>query len=1028
VASAATKRLGYYQGGVEIIVDRDTFRAGETAHVMIVAPSSGSHVLLGVEAEEIFESRLLKLDGDAKLVEIAIDERHIPNFFITAHLVADLQLLGDTENIVVPPVRQFIDVDVTADAKEALPGGKGRMTVTTRDADGKPVAAEVALAVADASVEAIQKSLSDDPRKFFYGSKRPHRVTTTSSFATRQYLRLLPREKSEEDEGQREEKSVAGRAAMAKGVVGGRVSDAMAEAITVTAEAPALMPPPAPALQSSQDFDASWIQPVTVRSDFRSTALWIPDVMTGPSGTATVDVSYPESLTTWNATATAVTAQNQVGRGTAATRTRKALMVRLQGPRFLVAGDEATISAVVNNGTNEPMKATVSLDLAGLEVVSKGNETVDVAPNADARVDWKVRARSAGAARLRVTGRAATDSDAMERTMPVFEHGIDKLVAVSGRTRGSDTSAFLEIPKERRLETTDLVVQVTPSLAVTMLDALPYLVEFPYGCTEQTMSRFLPAVITLKTLGDLGLSREDAAWRIFGGIEERSATATHPNRTGGIEKLDAVIRTSLDRLYDFQHSDGGWGWWKDGDSDPYMTAYVVWGLALSRDAGQARGAMLDRGVVFLQKALVERESALDEQAWMLHALGAARKGAAPQEFEAKAIENLWTNRDRLRPYSRALFALALQAYGSGDRAKVVIRNLENGVQLDRTPDKSIVSRGGSDAGAETLATARWGERGVWWRWWDGPVESTAFALRALVAVDPKHPLVEPAMNWLVKNRRGAQWSSTKETAIAVLALNDYVRASGELASEGSYEIQVNGTAIAKQSVTPATVLRAPSRYRVDPALVRDGRNEVRIVRSSGTANLYFGAEARFFSLEEPVTAAGTQLFVKRQYFRLAGRPTLLAGYVYDRVPLGDGASIASGERIEVLVQVETKNDLEYLIFEDLKPAGFEAVALQSGESLFATKISGAAPVVEPRVDQRGVVRGRPTGGAVLHQELRDRKVAIFADRLDQGIWEFRYTLRAETPGTFHALPLLGSAMYVPEIRANGEEVRVTVLE
>jgi len=100
---------------------------------------------------------------------------------------------------------------------------------------------------------------------------------------------------------------------------------------------------------------------------------------------------------------------------------------------------------------------------------------------------------------------------------------------------------------------------VAPSLAVTMLDALPYLVDYPYGCTEQTLSRFLPAAIVANTLRSRGLSAEDAMKRAFGGIEPETAGKTHPSGKKSLADLDAVTRASLDRLYDFQHSDGGWG-------------------------------------------------------------------------------------------------------------------------------------------------------------------------------------------------------------------------------------------------------------------------------------------------------------------------------------------------------------------------------------------------------------------------------------------------------------------------------------
>jgi len=181
-----------------------------------------------------------------------------------------------------------------------------------------------------------------------------------------------------------------------------------------------------------------------------------------------------------------------------------------------------------------------------------------------------------------------------------------------------------------------------------------------------------------------------------------------------------------------------------------------------------------------------------------------------------------------------------------------------------------------------------------------------------------------------------------------------------------------------------------------------------------------------------------------------GRPTLLKGYVYDKEPLRDGETVKSGERIETVVTVEGKNNYEYLLFEDLKPAGFEAVEIRSGESLYAKELkSGAverkhgagptnksAPSTARRIARKPATfnlqpeTGEDYTGRTrwVYQELRDRKVAMFIDKLPEGVWEIRYDLRAEVPGEFHALPVLGHAMYVPEIRCNGAELRVKVVE
>ncbi len=1050
VATSATTRIGYHrEGGVEILVDQDSVRPGATLPVMIIAPTAGRHILFTVEGEEILSRRIVETRGNVKLIEVQLDDGHIPNIFLAATMVTDLQLHQDIEEVIVPPVEKFLEVEIRADREEYQPRESGSITVTTRDADGNPVPAEVSLAVSDESVYAIQEDYARDPRPFFYGTKRHHAVQTASSFM-RPYIRLV-----EGSEGRLIDERLAGKqdldrlggqkARVLGGVVGGvaagRDRAEVAEQISVTASAPSVASPrpsatPAPQAKAANamELDSGAQDPaVVVRSDFRSTVFWKPDVMTGPDGSATVQLDYPDALTTWRATARAATMDSRFGIGTSSTRTKKPLIVRLQAPRFFVVGDEPVISAVINNNTDEPLTVAPSIEASGLtitglwidgKVVSREAGPVSVEANGEARVDWTVAVREPGSAKIRVTARAGALSDAMERTYPVEDHGIDKLIAVSGKVRGEESILRLEIPKERR--STAVTVQVTPSLAVTMLDALPYLIDYPYGCTEQTMSRFLPAVVVAKTLSDLGVSREAVAGRLFGGIEQEHVGSTQPKGKQDLAKLDAMVRAGLARLYDFQHSDGGWGWWKEGDSDRFMSAYVVWGLELAVDAGiDVRRDVLTRGVAYLQTELVQEENSPDRQAWILHALSAG--GRPRSASENVAIENLWNKRDRLSSYGLALFTLSAHQYGLQDRAQTLARNLENGAAVDRTPDRSVLVKGSGSGSDTVMGTAHWGARGSWWRWHEGPVESTSMALRALVAINPDHRLVEPAMNWLVKNRRGAQWNNTRDTAITVLALNDYLRESGEVAGDVAYEVTVNGRSLLTRRVTASQMLSAPSRFEVPADLVRDGANEISIRRTAGTGALYVGAEARFFSLEEPVRAAGSEIFLKREYVELKGRPTLLKGYVYEDDPLLDNETVRSGERVEVVLTVEVKNDYEYLLLEDLKPAGLEAVDLVSGTHLFARKLDAAA--VETRHVEGSATRvGR--GDTIMtrrvYRELRDRKVALFIDKLEQGIWEIRYTMRAEVPGRFHALPLIGGAMYVPEIQGNSDEVRMTV--
>ncbi len=1094
VATNATTELGYRPGGVEIVVDKDTFRTGQTAPVMLSVPTNDRYVLFSVEGEDLYSYQLVHVTGTAKLIELPIEEKHVPNIYLNALMVSDAQLFADQKQVVVPPVQQFLSVDVKADREQYQPREEGTLNITTRDADGRPVAAEVALGLFDESVKYIQQDYAGDPRQFYYGTKRAETIQTQSTFNQKSYARLVEgADKQLIDERVLEQQRIAGhrgrrlangeemndgddteelrvvtRSGMnAYSAEYGRGRGAGAAYADKSAEAPVngaidslsnlggVMKDSngfyhpignvteAVTVAQSQPSNPNGQGPaVQVRNDFRTTILWQPDVKTDANGSATVKVKYPDSLTTWQATARVATAGNQFGIGNAATRTKQPLIVRLEAPRFFVVGDQVTVSAVINNNTDEPMRVAPALNAEGLSVagqivgghpVKDAAQAVEVKPNSEARVDWLVNVTHASDAKLKVEARGDTYSDAMEKSFTIYEHGIEKFVSRSGKMRGDSVAIRLDIPHERRANSTTLTVQVAPSMATTMLDALPYLIDYPYGCTEQTMSRFLPAVITAKTLRDLGLKPETAMGRVFGGVEQSSAAATHPQGKHDLSELDAITKQSLERLYDFQHADGGWGWWKEGDSDHFMTAYVLWGMTLARDAGvDVRQDVTARAAVYLDKELVEEETSYDEQAWMLHALAAYHASTRQSEvsqFQAKAFANLWTNRDRLNAYTRALLALAAHDFGYGEQARTLVENLENGVKMDEHPDTSVVQSGAQGSDPSVIATAHWGEDGVYWRWSDGGVEATSFALRALLAIDPQNRLVEPVTNWLIKNRRGAQWNNTRDTAIVVMTLDDYLRASRELQTQTGYELSVNGNTVVTKQVGAGDVLSAPGRFDIPRELLRDGANEITLRRTSGTGALYFSAQAKFFSLEEPLRPAGNEIFVRRQYFKIVERPTLLKGYVSERVPLNDGETVKSGERVETVITVEAKNNYEYLLFEDLKPAGLEAVQLRSGDDLYIREIkSGAlnprqAALMNYTADSDFTGRTR-----WVYQELRDRKVALFIDHLPEGVWQLSYEMRAESPGVFHALPVLGQAMYVPEIRTNGEEVRVSVVE
>lgn len=1031
--------IGYKYSGLQIITEKDTYAPGETARAMIVSDKPDTWVLFTLESDELYSYQMLHLEGSVKLVEVPITENHTPNVFMHAVSGDHYQLKQTNLQLIVPPDGKFLNVKITSDKEVYQPQEECVFDIEITDSDGRPVQGEVSLGLVDASVYYIQGEYAPDIRKFFYGDKKPQNVRTQASFYQRQYVDLVKdkdgniltkqdaqrradmrqNEQLGDDKDYAQNKEYRSRETGAADAVASRsmlaqsaaepameLSEGMAVGRMEAKKSARMVGGKGEVADEEAPGGGAGDEPADVRQDFRSTVLWQPSVRTDRTGRARVKVTFPDSLTTWRMTARAATKDTSVGNVTHEVKSNKELMVRLQAPRFFTEKDLVAVSALIDNLSDKDITLTPRIKVeGGIEVTGLYSDgkfvkgelgPVTVPAKGQSRVDWAVSAQEAGEASIMVWAKGGGLSDAMQKTYPVIPHGIEKFIAESLVLKGEgamEKELVIDIPRERIKASTGLRLTLSPSLAANMLDALPYLADYPYGCVEQTMSRFLPAVVVGKTMRELGISKRDADTYIANVLEKRGDPEGAPGRRtdATVGKLDAMVDAGLTRLYDFQHDDGGWGWWKTGSSDRFMSAYVVWGLALSRAAGiDVRSDVMNRAVRYLQEELVEEEDNPDMLAWMLHALAEAR---ASSDFEDRQRDRLWRMRDSLNPYTRALFALSEHTRGNADRARILAQNVVNGVDED----------------AEN-ATAHWGESGVHYRWSEGGVEATAFVIKALSNMDAGSRYLDPAVKWLTLNRRGGRWKNTRDTAIAILGLADYLKATRELAPDYSFEVFVNGKKLRDGRLTADNVFSFDRILDVPRDLIRDGGNTVK-VKINGTGAMYVAAHAKFFSLEEPITKAGNEIFVTRKYFIKSVKETLMKGMTEDWKPLEDGDAVKSGDRIRVDITLEAKNHYEYLVAEDYKPAGLEAVELNSGAGHAIT------------LDRDGRETSRRTP---LYREFRDERAAFFISKLEQGSHLIRYELRAEIPGVFHAMPNQAHAMYVPEIRANSDEMRITV--
>ncbi len=336
-----------------------------------------------------------------------------------------------------------------------------------------------------------------------------------------------------------------------------------------------------PTYFSAKESASDYVAPV-LRSNFVDAVYWKPNIVTNSNGVAYVKFKMPDNLTTWRATVKGVTANTKVGQEINKVITRKNLLVRMETPRFFREGDELTISTIVHNYLSEQKKVKIIFDSGDLKLLngqlntpgystniyskSKNHYELTVDKNSEVRIDWKVKVdEPIGNAVLKAEALTNEESDAVQLTVPIYPKGFKNIESLTTdiENNSSTKSIKFNIPRDVDLRTAQLSFSVNPSLAGTMLKALDDLAGYPYGCVEQTMSRFLPTVIVAGTFKKL-----DA-----------------PLKSNTLKELPDMVDKGLKRLYNFQHSDGGWGWWTNDQTHPYMTAYVIYGMTLAKDAG-----------------------------------------------------------------------------------------------------------------------------------------------------------------------------------------------------------------------------------------------------------------------------------------------------------------------------------------------------------------------------------------------------------------------------------------------------------
>ncbi|MCX7680669.1 MAG: Ig-like domain-containing protein [Anaerolineae bacterium] len=874
-------------GELSISADRDTYAPGDTARLLIQSTFSGP-ALLTFERGTTRREQLIELNAPLTPIEVAIRPDDVPNIFVTVNAwreqdttlgpetysnLPDSRLYIASVELHVPATDKILNVTITPDKDVYAPREQATFTIRVTNRHGEPVSAEVSLAVVDEAIFSLSEELSGPIFDAFY-FERENIVRTYDSMALRRDL--------------------------FGGGEGGGGGDGF------TAANP--------------------------RSDLPDTAAWLPVLHTDANGTVKVTLQLPDNLTSWRLTAKATTADTQVGEAVANITTHQPVVVRPVLPRTLTVGDRVELSAIVHNYGPRTRTLLVSIKCDGLEIKDVVTRTIRLAPGASEVVGWLAVAQKAGEAPVTVQARGEDTGDAIRVTLPIRPLAVPDVETQIGVFSG-ELETDISMPASALDELGGLQIELSRSIAGSILQGLEYLTGYPYGCVEQTMSRALPNAVVGRAFYQLG-------------IGEPTMQADLPPK----------INAGLQRLYGFQHNDGGWGWWYDDATDAYQTAWVVFGLAMTAEAGyEVDPEVIKRGTDWLAEHLSSMD--LRTRAYAVYSMAVAGYG------DLTATRALMGQAEELDTFSVAALALALHEMGDHDAALELLSLLE---QRAVTTDGMAYWQAHTEDGyydQKTMASS---------------TRSTALALSAFVRIRPGHPLEPDIVRWLMSRRQLTGWGSTNETSYAVLALTDHLLATEFAMASTSYRVELNGQPIAEGTLErgePAAKIEIPA------AQLARGVNRLRIVQS-GSGQLYYAIGRRAYLPQTLIEAAGNVQVTRTYLDAKTGQP------VYTLKP---------GQLVQVNLEVSLPDKGFYIIVEDHLPGGLEAL----NEGLNTTTHE-ASLYEEPRYywQQYGY----------NHKEVHGGKVIFFITEMPKAR-TFTYLARATIEGLFTAPPAEVSAMY-----------------
>ena len=1050
---------------------KTTCQPGENAEFVLSTADKNVKVYYEIErTQQIEKSEWITLNNEQKTIKIPVKEADRGNFSVHIFGVKHNRKFSYTKTISVPYENKKLDIEFSTFRDKLLPGQDEEWEIKIKGPKGEKVVAEMMAGMYDASLDEFRTnswSLNDIWRNYYTTirwdnnqnfstenarnislnwnsyAKMPYRTYASLNNFGYRYNAFGGRQMYRSDQPM-----------MSRSLADGIEAEVFTPSASRSVEAVEMDEAPMEKEMgisedklangnttggSNTDSKDKSLGSVKARTNFNETAFFFPHLTTDKKGNISIKFTIPESLTKWKFMALAHTTDLKTGTLIKETVTQKDLMVYPNAPRFFRENDEMVFSTKIVNISTKDISgdakvfffdALTNKDITK-EVLKASNDILAFTLKAESSttVKWHIKVpENYSAITYKVVAKAGNFSDGEEKPVPVLTNRMlvtETLpLPISGNQSKTFTFNKLKNNTSTTLKNHKLTLEFTSNPAWYAVQALPYLMDYPYDCAEQTFSRYYANAIATNVansspkIKEVFKSWENSSPEAFLSNLEKNQElkavileetpwvlqaqneSERKKRVGllfNFNKMSKELNKELNKLQKMQKPSGGWPWFEGMRESRYITQHIATGLGHLDKLGvkEVRDdsktyTMVKNAIKFLDAEILSdyqnllkynadltKDHVGNLQIQYLYARSffpeIAIKNEVAYKYYFKQAKKYWVNKSQ---YMQAMISLTMNRTAETAVAKDIIKSIK---------EYSIESE----------------EMGMYWKqnagyyWYQAPIETQALFIEAFAEVTNDQESIESMKVWLLKQKQTQDWKTTKATTKACYAL--LLQGSDWLANDDMVEIQIGNEVIDAKN-NPDIKVEAGTGYFKTSWSAEDIKPEMATVKVTKKDNgVSWGAMYwQYFEQLDKITTAKTPLSLDKKLFLVSNSEK---GEVI--TPITEKSTLQVGDKVRVRVILKTDRDMEYVHLKDMRASGFEPTNVFSGY--------------------------RYQDGLGYYETTKDASTNFFIGWLSKGTYVFEYDLRANIEGNFSNGISSIQCMYAPEFASHSEGVRVSIL-